>query len=109
MELNREGAMRAVVCTKYGPPEVLQLKDVPQPIPRGSEVCIKIFATAVTASDCIVRAFNIPRRLKLPMGAVLGFTKPRNPILGLVLAGEVESVGRDVTKFKPGNQVYGFT
>src|SRR5580704_3923930 len=104
-----EGAMRAVVCTRYGPPEVLQLRDVPKPTPRSSEVCIKIFATSVTASDCIVRAFNIPRRLKLPMGAVLGFRRPRNPILGLVLAGEVESVGRDATKFKPGDQVYAFT
>ena len=101
--------MRAVVCTKYGPPEVLQLKDVPKPMPRNNEVCIKIFATAVTASDCIVRAFIVPLRLKLPMGAVLGFKKPRNPILGLVLAGEVDSVGRDVTQFKPGSQVYGFT
>jgi NADPH:quinone reductase-like Zn-dependent oxidoreductase len=107
--LNREGAMRAVVCTRYGPPEVLQLKDVPKPMPRSSEVCIRICATAVTASDCIVRAFNIALPLKLPMGAVLGFTKPRNPILGLVLAGEVESVGQDVTHFKPGSQVYGFT
>jgi NADPH:quinone reductase-like Zn-dependent oxidoreductase len=104
-----EGAMRAVVCTRYGPPEVLQLRDVPKPTPRSSEVCIKIFATSVTASDCIVRAFNIPRRLKLPMGAVLGFRRPRNPILGLVLAGVVESVGRDATKFKPGDRVYAFT
>jgi NADPH:quinone reductase-like Zn-dependent oxidoreductase len=104
-----EGAMRAVVCTRYGPPEVLQLRDVPKPTPRRGEVCIKIFATSVTASDCIVRAFNIPRRLKLPMGAVLGFRRPRNPILGLVLAGVVESVGRDATKFKPGDQVYAFT
>jgi NADPH:quinone reductase-like Zn-dependent oxidoreductase len=104
-----EGAMRAVVCTRYGPPEVLQLRDVPKPTPRSGEVCIKIFATSVTASDCIVRAFNIPRRLKLPMGAVLGFRRPRNPILGLVLAGVVESVGRDATKFKPGDQVYAFT
>jgi NADPH:quinone reductase-like Zn-dependent oxidoreductase len=109
MELNREEAMRAVVCTRYGPPEVLQLKDVPKPMPRSGDVCIKIFATAVTASDCIVRAFNVPLRLKLPMGAALGFTKPRNPILGLVLAGEVESAGHDVTQFKPGSQVYGFT
>ena len=101
--------MRAVVCTRYGPPEVLQLKDLPKPIPRNSEVCIKIFATTVTASDCIVRAFIVPLRLKLPMGALLGFTRPRNPILGLVLAGEVESVGQDVTHFKPGSQVYAFT
>jgi len=104
-----EGAMRAVVCTRYGPPEVLQLKDVPKPTPRSNEVCIKIFATAVTASDCIVRAFIVPTRLKLPMAAVLGFKKPRNPILGLVLAGEVESAGRDVTRFKPGSALYGFT
>lgn len=101
--------MRAVVCTRYGPPEVLQLRDLPKPTPRSGEVCIKIFATSVTASDCIVRAFNIPLRLKLPMGAVLGFRAPRNPILGLVLAGEVESVGKDVTQFKPGHQVYAFT
>src|ERR1700694_1439486 len=100
-----EGAMRAVVCTRYGPPEVLELTDLPKPIPRSSEVCIRIVATAVTASDCIVRAFHLPLRLKLPMGAVLGFRKPRNPILGLVLAGEVESVGQDVTQFKPDSQV----
>jgi NADPH:quinone reductase-like Zn-dependent oxidoreductase len=101
--------MRAVVCTRYGPPEVLQLKEVPKPIPRSNEVCIKVFATAVTASDCIVRAFIVPTRLKLPMAAVLGFKKPRNPILGLVLAGEVESAGRDVRRFKPGSAVYAFT
>ena len=63
----------------------------------------------MTASDCIVRAFNVRLPLKLPMGAVLGFGKPRNPILGLVLAGEVESAGRDVTQFRPGSQVYGLT
>jgi len=101
--------MRAVVCTRYGPPEVLQLRDLPKPIPKSGEVCIKIFASAVTASDCIVRALNVSPRLKLVLRAVLGFTKPRNPILGLVLAGEVESVGHDVTMFKPGSQVYGFT
>jgi NADPH:quinone reductase-like Zn-dependent oxidoreductase len=101
--------MRAVVCTRYGPPEVLQLRDLPKPAPRSGEVCIRIFATSVSASDCIVRAFRVPTRLKLPMGAVLGFRRPRNPILGLVLAGEVESVSRNVTKFKPGDQVYAFT
>ena len=109
MDLKREGAMRAVVCTRYGPPEVLQLRDLPKPVPRNNEVCIKIFATSVTASDCIVRAFSVPPRLKLLMGVVLGFKKPRNPIPGLVLAGAVESVGKDVTQFKPGSQVYAFT
>jgi NADPH:quinone reductase-like Zn-dependent oxidoreductase len=109
MELSRLGAMRAVVCTRYGPPEVLQVKDLPKPRPKSNEVCIKIFATAVTASDCIVRAFNVPLRFKPFLGVALGFTRPRNPVLGLVLAGEVESAGRDVTQFKPGDQVYGFT
>src|SRR6202163_3610411 len=109
MELSRLGAMRAVVCTRYGPPEVLQLQDLPKPMPKSSEVCIKIFAPAVRASDCIVRAFNVPLRFKPFLGVALGFTRPRNPVLGLVLAGEVESAGRDVTQLKPGDQVYGFT
>lgn len=101
--------MRAVVCTRYGPPEVLQLKDLPKPKPGRGQVCIRIFSTAVTASDCIVRAFIVPLRLKPIMGAVLGFRKPRNPVLGLVLAGQIESVGREVSRFKPGDQVYAFT
>jgi NADPH:quinone reductase-like Zn-dependent oxidoreductase len=100
--------MKAIVCTKYGPPEVLQLKEVEKPTPRKNEVCIQIFATAVTASDCIIRGFKVPIGLWLPMGLVIGFTKPRKPILGMVLAGEVESVGKDVKRFKKGNQVYAF-
>ena len=103
--------MKAIVCTKYGPPEVLQLKEVEKPVPRKNEVCIKIFATAVTASDCIVRGFKLPRwsPLGLMMGLALGFTKPRQPILGMVLAGEIESIGKDVKRFKKGDQVYGMT
>ena len=100
--------MKAIVCTKYGPPEVLQLKEVEKPTPKNNEVCIKIFATTVTVSDCIVRGFNVPARLRLPMGLVMGFTKPRKPILGMVLAGEVESVGKDVKSFKIGDPVYAF-
>ncbi|HEY5671882.1 MAG TPA: NAD(P)-dependent alcohol dehydrogenase [Anaerolineales bacterium] len=103
--------MKAIVCTKYGPPEVLQLKEVEKPIPKDNEVLIKIFATAVTASDGIVRRFDLPRwhPLGLMMGLVVGFNKPRNPILGMVLAGEIESVGKDVTLFKSGDQVFGWT
>src|SRR5260221_8801658 len=70
---------------------------------------IKIFATAVTSSDCIVRTFNLPLKFRLPMGLVLGFTKPKKSILGMVLAGEVESVGKDVERFRKGDQVYAFT
>ncbi|HEX9131782.1 MAG TPA: NAD(P)-dependent alcohol dehydrogenase, partial [Ktedonobacteraceae bacterium] len=100
--------MKAIVCTQYGPPEVLQLREVEQPTPRNNEVCIKIFATAVTASDCLIRGFNVPLRLWLPMGLAIGFSKPRKAILGMVLAGEVDSVGQEVTRFHQGNQVYAF-
>ncbi len=97
--------MKAIVCTKYGPPEVLQIKEVEKPTPKHSEVLIKIFATAVTASDCIVRGFKVPISFWLPMGLAVGFTKPRQSILGIVLAGEVESVGKDVKSFKKGGRV----
>ena len=103
--------MKAVVCTKYGPPEVLQLKELEKPTPKNNEVLIKIHATAVTASDCIVRGFKLPRwsPLGLMMGLALGFRKPRQPILGMVLAGEIESIGTEVKRFKTGDQVYGMT
>jgi len=109
--------MKAVVCTKYGPPEVLQLKEVGKPVPKDNEVLIKIHATAVTASDCIIRGFNMPGDHKFPMKQIMGlmmrfyvgFTKPKNPILGLVLSGEIVSPGKDIKKFKTGDQVYGMT
>jgi len=98
--------MKAIVCTKYGPPEVLQLKEVEKPVPRKNELCIKIFAAAVTVSDCIVRGFNVPKKFWLPMGLAIGFKKPRKPILGMVLSGEVDSAGEDVKSFKQGDPVY---
>jgi len=100
--------MKAIVCTKYGPPDVLQIQEVEKPAPGKNEVCVKIFATAVTASDCIIRGFNVPISFWLPMGLAVGFTKPRQPILGIVLAGEVESIGKDVKSFKKGDQVFGW-
>jgi len=103
--------MKAIVCTKYGPPEVLQLKEVEKPTPKKNEICIKIHATTVTSSDCIVRSFNLPKwhPLRLMMGLVLGFGKPRNPILGMVAAGEVDSMGEDVKRFKIDDQVFAYT
>ncbi|MCC6616034.1 MAG: NAD(P)-dependent alcohol dehydrogenase [Anaerolineae bacterium] len=103
--------MKAIVCTKYGPPEVLRLQDVRKPSPRANEVLIKIRATAVTASDCIIRGFKLKRLspMGFMMGLVIGFRGPRKPILGMVLAGDVEAVGADVTRFKPGDAVYGST
>ena len=103
--------MKAIVCTKYGPPEVLQLKEVEKPTPKKNEICIKIHATTVTSSDCIVRGFDIPmwRPIGLMMGIAMGFGKPRNPILGMVAAGEVDSVGSAVKRFKIDDQVLAYT
>jgi len=103
--------MKAVVCTKYGPPEVLRLEEVAKPAPSRKEICIKIRATSVTSSDCIVRGFNMPlwRPMGLMMGIAMGFGKPRNPVLGMVAAGEVDSVGRDATRFKIGDQILAYT
>jgi len=89
--------MKAIVYTKFGPPEVLQLQEVEKPAPKEKEVCIKIVATTVAKEDPDMRAspgFN-------------GLLKPRHPILGQELSGEVESIGRGVTRFKVGDQVYG--
>ena len=101
--------MKAIVCTKYGPPEVLQLKEVEKPTPKNNEVLIKIYATAVTASDCLMRRSDLPLVMSLGRGLVLGFTNPRKPIPGAVVAGVIEAVGKDVKLFKTGNQVYGST
>ena len=109
--------MKAVVCTKYGPPEVLQYKEVDKPVPGNREIGIRLHATAVTASDCIVRAFKIPYKhwfplgmfMELMMGLTLGFGKPKNPILGMVFSGVVDSVGWDAHRFKTGDPVFGWT
>lgn len=100
--------MKAVICTKYGPPEVLQLKEVEKPTLKENEICIKILATSVTASDCIIRGYKVSGMYRLLMGLILGIRKPRNSILGLVFAGEVNSVGNDTKSFKKGDPVFGF-
>src|SRR5207248_4835139 len=99
--------MRAAVCTAYGPPEVLQIRTAPDPRPRDKEVCIRLVATAVTASDCIVRGLKLRGVYRLFMRAAFGFRAPRKRIIGMIAAGEIESVGREVTAFKPGDQVFG--
>ena len=103
--------MKAVFWTNYGAPEVLKLGEAKKPTPKKNEVCIKMYASAVTASDSRTRAFRFP--LWHPMifmfRLIIGVTKPRKPILGMILAGEIESVGKEVTRFKPGDQVYGMT
>ncbi|MBT2255271.1 NAD(P)-dependent alcohol dehydrogenase [Priestia megaterium] len=101
--------MKAMVCTKYGKPDVLQLEEVEKPIPKENEILIKIHATTVTSGDCRVRSFNSPLLLWLPMRIVLGLRKPRKSILGVELAGEVEEVGKNVTRFKKGDQLFAMT
>lgn len=101
--------MKAVICTQYGPPEVLQIQEVEKPIPKDNEVQIKIHATTVSAADYRVRSFNVPAIFWLPARLMLGLKKPRKSILGMELSGEIESVGKDVTLFKKGDQVYAAT
>jgi len=103
--------MKAIVCTKYGPPEVLQLREVAKPTAKTNEVLIKISATAVTASDCIGRTLNPSpwKPMGLLVGLLVGLKKPRRPIPGLVLAGTIEYAGKKVTRFKVGDEVFAFT
>jgi NADPH:quinone reductase-like Zn-dependent oxidoreductase len=104
-----ETLMKAVVCTRYGPPEVLQLQEIDKPIPRDNEVLIKVHATCVTVSDCLVRSGKVNVLLWIPMRMFVGFQRPRNPVLGLELAGEIEATGKDVKRFKKGDRVFAFT
>ena len=109
-QVKRKGTkMKAIVCTKYGPPEVLQIKEVEKPTPKDNEVLIKIHASAVTVSDCIVRSGKVNILLWIPMRIFVGFRRPRRSILGLELAGEIEEIGKDIKRFKKGNQVFAFT
>jgi alcohol dehydrogenase len=100
--------MKAAVCTKYGPPEVLKILEMKEPIPKKDEVLVRIRATTVTTSDCYVRGFNIPWQFWLPMTLVIGFSKPRQAILGMVFSGEVACVGKGVNDFVVGDKVFGF-
>jgi NADPH:quinone reductase-like Zn-dependent oxidoreductase len=99
--------MQAIVWTKYGPPEVLQSEDVEKPIPKSNEVLIKVRATTVAAGDCEMRGLQMAWLMSLAIRAYVGFSKPtRMKILGQELAGEIESIGADVTKFRTGDRVF---
>lgn len=98
--------MKAVVHTEFGPADVLALKEVAKPVPGDDDVLIRVHATTVTTAECLMR-----RGRPLWGRAIIGFRRPRKKmrVLGLELAGEIESVGKDVRRFKQGDQVFGFT
>lgn len=101
--------MKAVICTKYGSPDVLQLEEVEKPTPKDNELLIRIHASSVTAGDCEIRGFKMPNWLWLPARIGFGIRGPRNKILGQELAGEIESLGKDVKRFRKGDHVFGRT
>jgi NADPH:quinone reductase-like Zn-dependent oxidoreductase len=101
--------MKAIICTAYGPPEVLELREVEKPTPKDGEVLIRIHATTVTRADCELRQFTFPGWIWLPMRLYFGLLKPRVRVLGQEFAGQVEAVGKGVTSFAPGDRVFGTT
>ncbi|NLR74140.1 NAD(P)-dependent alcohol dehydrogenase [Leeia aquatica] len=101
--------MKVYVCERYGAPEVLTLQERPQPVPQDKEVLIKVHATTVNSGDCRVRALNVPLGFRLISRLALGFSKPRQPVLGTELAGEVVAVGQAVQQFVVGDRVFAFT
>lgn len=101
--------MKAALCLKYGPPEVLQIKQRPKPTPGKDEVLIKIYAASVTNSDLFIRSSNVPLRMLIPFRLMMGLRKPRHSIIGEVFSGEIEFAGSEIKRFKAGDQVYGLT
>jgi NADPH:quinone reductase-like Zn-dependent oxidoreductase len=101
--------MRAIVCTDYGPPDVLQLRDVLKPVPKDNEVLVRIRATTASAADCELRRFDFAPWIWVPMRLAFGISRPRQPVLGQELAGDVESVGNDVRSLRKGDRVFAAT
>lgn len=101
--------MKAAICKKYGSPEVLQIIELPRPVPKDDEILVRIIATSINSADARVRSLNVKGFMKLIMRLVLGISKPRKPILGSVFSGVVETAGNRVSKFKVGDKVFGIT
>jgi NADPH:quinone reductase-like Zn-dependent oxidoreductase len=109
MENSGMETMKAIVCVKYGSPEVLKIAQCRKPMPKKDEVLIKIFAASVTNSDIFIRSSQVDPRFIVPFRLMMGLTRPRNPILGEVFSGVVESAGSGIQRFGAGDQVYGLT
>jgi NADPH:quinone reductase-like Zn-dependent oxidoreductase len=105
----KETQMKAIVLTKFGPPDVLQLQEVAKPTPKDNEVLIRIYATTVSAGDREIRGLRVPIAFRLPMRLFMALRRPRTLILGQELAGEIEAAGKDVTRFRKGDQVFAWT
>src|SRR6266849_2803531 len=101
--------MKAMVWTKFGPPDVLQLQEVAKPAPKDKEVLIRIYATTVTAADCELRGLKVPLAFRLPLRIYVGLIRPGPIILGQELAGAIEAVGKDVKRFRKGDHVFGWS
>lgn len=101
--------MKAIVCTRYGPPEVLRLKDVEMPNPGPNEVLVRVYAAGVSVSDCVIRSGRVRPAMWLPFRVFVGFRRPRHAVLGIELSGEIESIGAKVTRFRPGDSILAFT
>lgn len=101
--------MKAVICTGYGSPEVLKISDVPKPIPKADEILVRIHSTAVNSGDVRTRKMDVEGLLKIAMRLVMGWNRPRNPILGTVYAGIVEKIGESVKSFSIGDSVFGYS
>jgi len=98
--------MKAMLWTKYGPPDVFRLVDMAQPTPKDNEILVKVHAATVTAGDCELRRFDVARWIWLPLRLYMGITKPRLSILGQELAGEVVALGKDVDGIEVGDQIF---
>ena len=101
--------MKAILFTKYGPPDVLELRELEKPTPKDNEVLIRVYAATVSAGDCELRSFTFPIWIWLPLRIMMGLIKPKRQILGQELAGEIEAKSKDVKRFKKGDKVYAAT